>query len=191
MNIKSKKITIRDWQSKDLPKESYWLDPKHKWHETNGPYYPDMTQDQIDKRISRLDDMIMTKNFPEVRRNMVIATVEDDTLIGSVSWYYQSKETNWISIGICIYDPKYWGKSIGYHALGLWCQYLFDHFDDIVRLDIRTWSGNTAMMKLSEKLGFKLEAVFRNARIVNGKYFDSIGYGMLREEWAGKYKAGF
>lgn len=38
-------------------------------------------------------------------------------------------------------------------------------------------------MRLAEKLGFKLEARFRNARIVNGSYFDSIGYGVLREEW--------
>lgn len=191
MNITSDNITIRDWQEKDLPTERYWLDPTHKWHETNGPYYPDMTQDQIDKRISRFENMIMTNSFPEIRRNMAIATADEDELIGSVSWYYQSEETDWISIGICIYDPEYWGKSIGYHALGLWCQYLFDHCRSIARLDIRTWSGNTGMMKLSEKLGFKLEAVFRNARIVNGQYFDSIGYGILREEWVDTYKTGF
>ena len=65
----------------------------------------------------------------------------------------------------------------------IWCQYLFTNFTEIVRLDLRTWSGNVGMMKLAEKLGFILEARFRKARIVNGKFYDSIGYGILRTEW--------
>lgn len=39
------------------------------------------------------------------------------------------------------------------------------------------------MMKLATKLGFQEEACFRKARIVKGEYFDSIGYGILREEF--------
>lgn len=32
-------------------------------------------------------------------------------------------------------------------------------------------------------IGFKEEARFRKARIIKGEYFDSIGMGILREEW--------
>ncbi len=39
------------------------------------------------------------------------------------------------------------------------------------------------MMKLATKLGFRLEGRFRRARIVNGQHFDSMQYGILREEW--------
>lgn len=39
------------------------------------------------------------------------------------------------------------------------------------------------MLGLAEKLGFKKEAVYRKARIVINEYFDSISYGILREEW--------
>jgi RimJ/RimL family protein N-acetyltransferase len=62
---------------------------------------------------------------------------------------------------------------------------LFREHPEIVRLDMRTWSGNTRMMRLAEKLGFKLEACFRKARIVNGEYYDGLGYGLLREERSG------
>ena len=65
------------------------------------------------------------------------------------------------------------------------------HIPDIVRLDLRTWSGNTGMMRLAEKLGYKLEAVFRKARIVEGTYYDGLGYGVLREEWRTLYPHGF
>lgn len=53
----------------------------------------------------------------------------------------------------------------------------------LVRIGLTTWSGNHGMIRLAEKLGMKKEAHYRRARIVKGEYFDSISYGMLREEW--------
>ena len=53
----------------------------------------------------------------------------------------------------------------------------------ITRLWITTWSWNTWMIKLSEKLWLKKEAVYRKARIVEWKYYDSISYWILRKEW--------
>ncbi|MDK2966268.1 MAG: hypothetical protein PWP53_1880 [Lacrimispora sp.] len=46
-----------------------------------------------------------------------------------------------------------------------------------------TWSGNLRMMRLAEKLGLKKEAVYRKARIVDHTYYDSVSYGILRDEW--------
>ena len=70
----------------------------------------------------------------------------------------------------------------------MWIDYLFEECKAIVRLDLRTWSGNQRMISLAKKLGFKEEARFRKARIINGSYFDSIGMGILREEWVKKDK---
>jgi len=39
------------------------------------------------------------------------------------------------------------------------------------------------MMKTAAKIGMKEEARIREARIVNGEYFDSIKMGILRREW--------
>jgi len=39
------------------------------------------------------------------------------------------------------------------------------------------------MMNLAEKLGLEKEAVYRKARIVDKQYYDSISYGILKEEW--------
>jgi putative hydrolase of HD superfamily len=47
------------------------------------------------------------------------------------------------------------------------------------------------MMRLAGKLGFLEEARHRKARIVNGRYYDSMGYGILREEWETRYPDGF
>lgn len=54
---------------------------------------------------------------------------------------------------------------------------------DLHRLGMSTWSGNIRMMKVAERIGMKEEARIRNARTVDGEYFDAIKMGMLREEW--------
>ena len=47
------------------------------------------------------------------------------------------------------------------------------------------------MPRLAEKLGYQIEARFRKARIVDGRHYDGLGYGVLREEWEQRYPAGF
>lgn len=47
-----------------------------------------------------------------------------------------------------------------------------------------TWSGNGAMMAVAEKLGFLKEGQFRKVRYYQGQDYDSMKYGILREESA-------
>jgi len=152
----------------------------------DGPYYPKMSKEKIEQLVKEYKNYIRGGNWPNPRKRMVIANKETQELTGTVSWYWQNEETNWKSIGLAIYDDKNWGKSIGYEALKLWIDYLFKEDKDIVRLDLRTWEGNIGMLKLAEKSGFKEEARFRKALIVKNKYYDSIGLGILKEEWKEK-----
>jgi putative hydrolase of HD superfamily len=141
--------------------------------------------------VERFRQAITSQEWPDLRPRVAIADFTDDSLLGTVSRYWISQETNWPAIGISIYDPVNWRKGLGYEALGLWCQYLFDNEPNFVRLDLRTWSGNIGMIRLAEKLGFQQEAVFRMARIVDGEYYDGLGYGILRTEWDARYPEGF
>ena len=187
MRLLGKRIQLRDIQSQDRDSLIHWLHPRHEWHQFNGPYYPPTPVDEIPTMVEKW----ISADLPDLRRRLIIADINTNRLMGTVSRYWISEETNWTAIGIGIYDPQNWGKGIGYEALGLWCDSLFRTNSDFVRLDLRTWSGNIGMMKLAEKLGFQLEARFRKARIVDGKYYDGLGYGILREEWDQRYPNGF
>ena len=176
-------ISLRDWQLSDLEAFEFWHIGKKRWMEFDAPYYRKPSAVEIQLSVQQLTERIRRSDWPSPRKRLVIADKETDKLIGTVSWYWQSKATNWKSIGIAIYDEAYWGKGIGFEALKLWIDYLFEVSRDIVRLDLRTWSGNERMMNLATKLGFKEEARFRMARVVNGIYYDSIGMGVLRGEW--------
>ncbi len=100
-----------------------------------------------------------------------------------MNWYWESEETNWLEVGVVIFNENYWGRGIGYESLKLWINKMFETKIELVRIGLTTWSGNKRMMKLSEKLGLKKEAEYRNARIVDGEYYDSVSYGILKDEW--------
>jgi len=121
--------------------------------------------------------------WPTPRLILPVISSDDDGLLGTVSRYWVSQETMWMSIGITIFDSRNWGRGLGFEALGMWADYLFEALPTLARLDLRTWSGNPGMMRLAEKLGFREEARFRKARIVGDQYYDGMGYGILREEW--------
>ncbi len=183
------KIALRDWREADLPALAAWLRPGHRWQELDGPYYPKPTEDEIPDVIAYYRQQSAAP--PEPRTMLAIADRATEALLGIVTWYWESEETLWLSLGIVIYDDARWGHGIGYEALGLWGHYLFEAMPAIVRLDLRTWSGNTGMMRLAEKVGFREEARFRKARIVHGHYYDGMGYGVLRDEWTARYPNGF
>ncbi|MEM9953499.1 MAG: GNAT family protein [Chloroflexota bacterium] len=190
MKIHGKQLNLRDFEHQDLPIIEHWLHPDHEWHKFDGPYYPKAQPEQIPSHIERYAKRINAGNWDNPRGRLAIAD-GDDVIIGMVTRYWISEETNWTAIGISIWNPEHWGKGYGYESLGMWCQYLFDAEPKFVRLDARTWSGNLGMMKLAEKLGFTQEARFRMARIVNGDYYDGLGYGILRDEWQARYPEGF
>ncbi|SBS35045.1 Putative ribosomal N-acetyltransferase YdaF [Marinomonas spartinae] len=84
-------------------------------------------------------------------------------------------------------DPNDWGKGIAAIAVPLWVSYLFQT-KDIERVGMTTWSGNPRMMSLALKLGFQQEARLRKVRYYDGKYYDSVKYGVLRSEWQARRK---
>ncbi|EST11414.1 GNAT family N-acetyltransferase [Sporolactobacillus laevolacticus] len=185
------KVVIRDWKLEDSDDYIFWWQPGQYWQKFDGPYYPRMSKEEVIQRVEEQCLKIKEHKLETPRRVLAIADKDSDKLLGRVSWYWESKETNWLCAGIGIFDPDYWGNGRGFEAFGLWTDYLFQAMPEIVRVDLRTWSGNHGMMKLAEKLGYTKEACFRKARIVDGKYYDSIGYGVLREEWETMHPEGF
>lgn len=187
MIIQGNRVHLRDWKLDDLEPYAHWLQPGHRWQELDGPYFKKAAAEEIPGIIEKTKARILDGDFADPRVRLIIADPEHNHLLGQVSRYWISEETNWLAAGIVIYDPALWGQGYGFEALGLWTDYLFRALPQIVRLDLQTWSGNTGMMKLAAKLGYQLEGRFRKTRIVTGQYYDSLGYGILREEWETQY----
>jgi RimJ/RimL family protein N-acetyltransferase len=190
-NLMGNKVILRDWKADDEELFVKWLQPGQRWKELDAPYEPLIGAEQVAGLVGEFNRRVAENDWFEPRDLLIVADKASDRLLGVVSRSWESWETNWLTLGIIIYDPAVWGQGIGYEALGLWSDYLLKEMPELARLDLRTWSGNPNMMGLALKLGYREEARFRRARIYKGQYYDGLGYGVLREEWESLYPEGF
>ena len=176
-------IVLRELELKDLEDYLYWNHPSREFHKFNGPFYGKRNEDELIKYIQDLKLLLLKGEKSVLKNKKIIANEDTDEIIGSVSWYWESQETFWMEVGIAIFNDDYWGHGIGYKALKMWIDEIFIQNPKLIRIGLSTWSGNERMMKLAEKIGLKKEAVYRKARIVDNQYYDSVSYGILKEEW--------
>ena len=107
-----------------------------------------------------------------------------EKIVGMVTVYWEDGDLEqWLEFGIEIYDATLWSQGIGSQAVKQWLTELFGLHPHVQRIGYTTWSGNQAMQKLGEKIGMQKEAQIRKVRFWQGVYYDSVKYGVLREEW--------
>ncbi len=175
-------IKLRKLQARDLDDYLHWNDPERAFHKYNGPYFKQKTREELESFVEQLR-VWFAKGIEDVlEKKELIVDAETDALIGQVNWYWKSEETLWMEVGIVIFNEHIGERHRLLRARNVGTK-LFDEHPELVRIGLTTWSGNQRMMHLAEKLAFKKEAVYRKARIVNGAYYDSVSYGILREEW--------
>jgi RimJ/RimL family protein N-acetyltransferase len=114
--------------------------------------------------------------------NRMVIETRRGAPIGTVSRYWVDVRTEWLEVGIGIYNGRLWGRGYGREAFALWIDYLFEAMD-LRRIGLRTWSGNERMMRLARRLGFKQEATFREAYATRTRLYDRVAFGLLRREW--------
>ena len=76
------------------------------------------------------------------------------------------------------------GRGVGKTALLWLTEYIFKTWENHSRIEGQTRQDNIAMRKVFWKCGYIKEAHYRKAwRDDKGKLYDSIGYGILKEDW--------
>jgi RimJ/RimL family protein N-acetyltransferase len=75
------------------------------------------------------------------------------------------------------------GRGMGTKALLWLTTFIFDNYPKVRRIEGYTREDNVAMQNVFQKCGFTKEAQHREAWLSEeGKYLDSVGYGILRRE---------
>lgn len=180
--LRSSKIVLRDYTSQDVNDYRRWNLPGHSWQKMDAPYFR-RSAEMAEHGGFILEEQLRTRELPTPRRRLALSLVGSDRLAGIVSSVWEAPESGWMSAGISLYDEQLWHRGLGFEALVLWTNYLFRGHEHLNRLDVRTWSGNDAMIALAKKAGFQQEACFREARRVDGQLYDALIFGLLRKEW--------
>lgn len=159
---------------KDIHQQGYTEETPF-WASMNAPYFDEYRKLSFDE--------FMESESKYYLRDSCLGILYDGKIIGTVSYHWENKITRWLEIGIVIFEPKYHDQGIGKEALSKWISECFNTFAEIERVGLTTWSGNLGMMRLAEKCGLQEEARIRKVRYYQGTYYDSMKYGILREEW--------
>lgn len=110
-----------------------------------------------------------------------IALRETDDLIGTIGLNNIDARNRHAAFGIGIGDKQYWGKGYGTEATGLIIRHAFQTLN-LNRLWLHVYEFNTRALRVYEKLGFQIEGRLRQDAFRDGRYWDTIVMGVLREE---------
>jgi ribosomal-protein-alanine N-acetyltransferase len=110
-----------------------------------------------------------------------IALRESDQLIGATGLHHIDARNRHASFGISIGEKQHWGKGYGTEATGLMMRYAFQTLN-LNRLWLHVYEYNARAIRVYEKLGFRVEGRLRQDTFREGRYWDTLVMGVLREE---------
>ena len=187
--LETKDLILRDICEEDLKKHYTWLTHDTEWWNWDASYwqYQNLSEELLAIEIPKLMDsmrsflqMVSQKKPDDVRYSFQIELKQTGEYIGWISCYcidenfVATDDDALYAFGIDIPEKKYRSKGLGFQAFSAVIEYYKAHGIDEVYT--QTWSGNTPMIRLAQKIGFKLVDVKKDAREHNGKKFDALTF---------------
>lgn len=111
-----------------------------------------------------------------------IVARQTDRLIGETGLHRIDFRNHHATFGIVIGDKNEWNKGYGTEATSLLVGYAFETLN-LNRLWLHVYENNPRAIRVYGKVGFKREGALRQDRYQEGRYWDTITMGILREEW--------
>jgi glyoxylase I family protein len=133
--------------------------------------------------ISTLSEMhaIIARNLPPQNRaeGSFAITREGTPAIGCVNFYHERDATSGLGY---VLDKSCWGQGFVAEAVSAALGHGFTRLK-LERIWLEIDPRNAGSIRVAEKCGFRHEGTFRKSFFLNGTYYDSAYYAMLREDW--------
>lgn len=169
------KVRLREYRKEDAGKaQKYMNDPETKRLLSPRIPFP-ITLEEEGKWFENLSSSKDTYSF-------AIETLEDGKYIGGCGVNAIDWKNSVAIVGIFIGDKNYWGKGYGTDAMRVLTKFIFEQMN-INKIKLNVFSYNTRAQKSYEKCGFKVEGVLRQELFRDGRYYDEIVMGILKEEY--------
>jgi RimJ/RimL family protein N-acetyltransferase len=153
-------------------------DPQYLRLAETAPALPNSSA-QVKKKLESLEKQM------EENKNLYYFHIRDradDRLVGfaTIRWIEWTHGTGWLHLGIG--DSRDWRKGIGTQVVDLLLDYAFNELN-LYRLSAIIPEYNAGALRLFEKAGFLLEVRRRQALNRDGRRWDLLMHGLLREDW--------
>lgn len=111
-----------------------------------------------------------------------IRDFDSDTVIGFIGLFELYKTHGDALVAIALGERKFWGNGYGTDAMRVMMRYAFNELN-LRRLGLIVFEYNSRAIRSYEKVGFIHEGRVRDAMLRDGKRWDYLFMGILRDEW--------
>lgn len=172
--LKGKLVNLRAIEREDLDEIMKWVNDQEVTKYLTAFLYP-ISRVEEEKFLERA----MSRNDTE--KNLVIETKEG-VYIGQISLHKIDWKNSNAELGIIIGNKEYWGKGYGTEAIKILLHHAFNQMN-LYKIYLRVFEFNQRGIRCYEKCGFKEEGRLRQNYFYNGKYYDVILMGILKDEF--------
>ena len=178
MIIQGSHVRLRDRRMDDFADYQRWFAPGQEWQQWDAPWESVTALGENARQ--RWEQQLF--ELPPVPRVFLEIETVAGRHIGWVNGYWVDEANRWRECGIAIPESDLWGNGLGREAFFLWMGYQIEAFG-LPRIGMGTWSANKRMMRVAARCGMRQEACFRDARLVDGKRYDAVRWGVALSEW--------
>ena len=139
------------------------------------PFSQKATKKWLDEFLGKIEEQ--PDHFP-----FAIYTLEDNRLIGHIGLDGIQWNHGDAFVGIGIGERDFWSKGYGTDAMRVLLRYAFMELN-LHRVTLDVFEYNPRAIRAYEKAGFVIEGRSRQYLLREGKRWDMIFMGILREEW--------
>lgn len=111
-----------------------------------------------------------------------IRTLTDDKLIGELALDVVNWSAGDAFVGLGIGETEYWGKGYGTDVMNVLLRFAFTEVN-LRRVTLSVFEYNPRAIRSYEKAGFRHEGRIRNVLNKEGRRWDILYMGILREDW--------
>jgi len=111
-----------------------------------------------------------------------IRTLEDDRLIGEIGLDVVNWPGRDAFVGLGIGETEYWSKGYGTDVMNVLLRFAFTEIN-LRRVSLGVFEYNPRAIRSYEKAGFRHEGRLRHLLNREGRRWDNLFMGILREEW--------
>jgi RimJ/RimL family protein N-acetyltransferase len=175
VSINTQRLILRDFESADF--EAFFAT-------SNDPEYQKYYSEREMARgfLKDLFDRILSGNkAPNRTKYQLAVCLPTGDIMGTCGVRIEDVEHQQASFG-CAIAPPYWGKGYAYEASRHLINFGFSSLPTH-RIYAESISENTRARALAERLGMRLEAELRHHKYFNGRWWDTVIYAVLKEEW--------
>ncbi len=171
---KGERIYLREVRMSDVNQNYYtWLNSPETNQYLESRYVPQSLENisnYVKSRDGKIDEVFFAICWKNNQKHI------GNIKLGPVNWIHRRAD-----IGLLIGDKEYRGRGVATEAIQLVVEYAFNILN-LHKITAGSHCTNIGSVKAFQKAGFVIEGERKKHSFINGKYVDTVLWGLLKQD---------